>query len=43
MVIVGTLGRGVHYLLVYWASGPSQGLGVVQGGKIFDRRDCVSE
>lgn len=43
MLIVGTLGRGFHYLLVYWASGPSQGLGVVQGGKIFDRRDCVSE
>ena len=37
------IGPRVLYLFVYWACGPSQELGVVRGGKIFDRRDYVSK
>ena len=41
--IVGPLGPGVHYLLVYWASGPSRGQGPTRGGEAFVRRDSVEK
>ena len=40
---VGTLGPGVHYLFECWSYGPSRGLGVIRGGKTFNRRDYADE
>ena len=41
--IVGLLGPGVHYLLVYWACGPSRGQGPTREGEAFVRRDSVEK
>ena len=43
MIFVGILGSGVHHLFVFRACGPIQGWGVVRGGEIFIRRDCISK
>jgi len=43
MGCVRPLGSEVHYLLVYWACGPSQGQGPARGGEAFVRRDCVEK
>ena len=41
MIFVGMLGSGVHHLFVFRACGLIRGRGVVRGGEIFIRKDCI--
>ena len=41
--IVGALGPGVHYLLVYWACGPSQERGFVQEKSLLEETMLVNK
>ena len=38
---VGILGSGVQHLFVFRACGPVRGPGVVRGGEILIRKNCV--
>ena len=40
---VGILGSRVQHLLVFRACGPVRGPGVVRGGEILIRKNCVSK